>query len=160
MFLSSIFALMYFYCTEFWFILVTGFIIYLVSECSFLKSEIHCIFFQYYWTFHNIFPNFFTEKFINPDSMGTMRLFLHQHLIVESIKRIMTTFTFDALRAATVLTTMYNNAALSLWKKMGLEGFWSRILNFEHKILQSQDSFEEVVSKRFLLRIFASRIFH
>ena len=67
----------------------------------------------------------FTVEFINPDSMGTMRLFLHQHLIVESIKRIMTTFTFDALRAATVLT-MYNNAALSLWKKMGLECFWSR----------------------------------
>ena len=63
-----------------------------------------------------------------------MRLFLHQHLIVESIKRIMTTFTFDALRAATVLT-MYNNAALSLWKKMDLECFWSRILNFEHKML-------------------------
>ena len=71
--------------------------------------------------------------------MGTMRLFLHQHLIVESIKRIMTTFTFDALCAATVLT-MYNNAALSLWKKMGLECFWSRIFNFE----QHYDLFEEI----------------
>ena len=120
MFLSSIFALMYFDCTEFWFTFVTVFIIYLV-HAAFWSLKSIAFFSNIIGHFITYFP-IFTVEFINPDSM---RLFLHQHLIVESIKRIMTTFTFDALCAATVLT-MYNNAALSLWKKMGLECFWSR----------------------------------
>ena len=127
MFLSSIFALMYFDCTEFWFILVTWFIIYLVQPFWNLKSI--AFFSNIIGHFITYFP-IFSKKSINLDSMENMRLFLHQHLIVESIKRIMTTFTFDALRAATVLN-MYNNAALSLWKKMGLECFWSRTISFE-----------------------------
>ena len=127
MFLSSIFALMYFDCTEFWFILVTWFIIYLVQPFWNLKSI--AFFSNIIGHFITYFP-IFSKKSINLDSMENMRLFLHQHLIVESIKRIMTTFTFDALHAATVLN-MYNNAALSLWKKMGLECFWSRTISFE-----------------------------
>ena len=108
----------------YWILIYIGHWVYYLFSAAFWNLKSIAFFSNIIGHFITYFP-IFTVEFINPDSMGTMRLFLHQHLIVESIKRIMTTFTFDALRAATVLT-MYNNAALSLWKKMGLECFWSR----------------------------------
>ena len=73
MFLSSIFAFMYFDCTEFWFILVTGYIIYVFSA-AFWNLKSIAFFSNIIGHFITYFP-IFTVEFINPDSMRTMRLF-------------------------------------------------------------------------------------